>query len=195
MANSKRKTILLAEDNRDEREMIKLLLEGAGYKVVAVPDGKKALHNLKSYRFDLVILDIMMPKVDGVEICNKLKHSKRLRRTPVLIMSALARGSRASEERWQKDTLADAFIAKPFDTRDLLAVIDDLITHGLDEQEVEEKAMHEAHLRNLTDLMKTGDVARNAQLHKTKQQISTQFFKGGHGGSGGSPTSPGTAKQ
>ena len=173
---AKRKVILLAEDNADEREMIKLLLEGSGYKVLAVADGKKALHHLKSHRFDLVILDIMMPKVDGVEICNKLKHSRRLMRMPVLIISALARGSRASEERWQRDTLADAFIAKPFDTRDLLKVVEDLVTHPVSEAEARKKATHETHLRNLTDLMKSGDVARDARLHRTKKEISTQFF-------------------
>lgn len=182
--SSKRKTILLAEDNTDEREMLKLLLTGSGYKVIAVGDGKKALHHLKHHRFDLVILDIMMPKVDGVEICNKLKHSRRLMRMPVLILSALARGSRASEERWQRDTLADAFIAKPFDTRDLLAVVEDLVSHPVSEEDARMKATHEAHLRNLTELMKTGDVARDARLQSTRKEISTQFFHkaDGHGG-------------
>lgn len=181
---AKRKSILLAEDNKDEREMLQMLLEGSGYKVVAVPDGKKALHHLKSHRFDLVILDIMMPKVDGVEICNKLKHSRRLMRMPVLILSALARGSRASEARWQRDTLADAFIAKPFDTRDLLRVVDDLITHPVTEEEAAEKMTQETHLGDLTDLMKPGDVARDARLRRTKMEISTQFFhkSDAHGG-------------
>lgn len=156
--------------------MLAMLLEGSGYKVIAVGDGKKALHYLKKHRFDLVILDIMMPKVDGVEICNKLKHSRTLMHTPVLIISALGKGSRASEERWQRDTLADAFIAKPYDTRDLLKVVEDLLEHPITEETARRKVTQEAHLRNLTDLMKTGDVARNAQLQGTRQEISTQFF-------------------
>lgn len=176
-----RKAILLAEDQTEQREMLKLLLEGSGYKVIAVRDGKKALQLLKKHRFDLVILDIMMPKVDGVEICNKLKHSRTLMRTPVLIISALGQGSRASEDRWRKDTLADAFIAKPFDTRDLLAVVADLITHPISDEVARAKVGREAHLRDLTDIMKTGDVARGAHLEGTKQEISTQYFRKSQG--------------
>ncbi len=173
---SRRKTILVAEDQREQLDMLKLLLEGSGYKVVGVTDGKKALQHLKKRRFDLVILDIMMPKMDGVEICNKVKHSRTLMRMPVVIISALGRGSRASEERWQRDTLADAFLAKPYDTRDLLKVVEDLLAHPITEEEAREKVKHQVHLRNLTELMKTGDVARNAQLQATKQEISTQYF-------------------
>ena len=174
-----RKTILLAEDNTDEREMVATLLEASGYKVVAVADGKQAIDSLKKTRFDLILLDIMMPKVDGVEICNVLKHSRRLCRTPVVILSALAQGSPASEERWRQDTLADAFVAKPFDIRRLLAVIETLLTQELEDDAIKEKSKRQAHLRNLGHLLTAKDAARAARVKGQGYKIYLPRSPGG----------------
>ena len=172
-----KKTILLAEDQADQREMLTMLLEGSGYKVTPAPDGRRTLQYLKKQKFDLVILDIMMPKFDGVEICNKLKHARSHMRVPVLILSALATGSTRNAEEWRRRTLADAFIAKPYNTCDLLKVIRGLLEHPVSDQAAGEKADTQAHLRDLGDLMTPADVARTARLRATKQEISTQYFR------------------
>lgn len=169
-------TILLAEDKTDQREMLTTLLEGSGYHVTAVPDGARALQHIKHQKFDLVILDIMMPKADGVKICNKIKHARSRAQTPVLIISALAKGSKASEDVWRQRTLADAFVAKPFDMRKLLKTVADLLAHPISEEEAREKSHEEARLKDLTDLIETGNITDKAQLRATRQEISTQYF-------------------
>lgn len=171
------KTILLAEDQTDQRDMLTMLLEGSGYTVTTAADGLKALQHLKKRNFDLVLLDIMMPKVDGVKICNKLKHVRSRMRTPVVIISALAEGSAVAADEWKKRTLADAFVAKPYDTRHLLRVIAKLLHEPISETEAEEKRARTAHLNDLKDLLRTKDITGMAKLRATKQEISTQFFR------------------
>ena len=172
-----KKCILLAEDQADQREMIKLLLEGSGYKVTTAADGMRALQHLKKRNFDLVILDIMMPKVDGVRICDKLKHVRGRMCTPVLIISALAECNQSREKEWCERTLADAFLAKPFDTRRLLAVVADLTKQPISEDVAREKLDRQARLRDVQDLIEPKEITARAQLLATEQQISTQFYR------------------
>lgn len=172
-----RKSILLAEDQADQRAMLTLLLEGSGYEVIPAPDGLRALQQLKKRNFDLVILDIMMPKVDGVKICNKLKHARNRMRTPVLIISALAEGSPASEDKWKDRTLADAFVAKPFDTRELLQTVATLLRQRISERDARKKSARTAHLNDLRDMVRAKDISAMARLRTTKQEISTQYFR------------------
>jgi two-component system alkaline phosphatase synthesis response regulator PhoP len=78
--------ILLVEDEEHLRDTIKLNLELEGYSVVAVADGLDALNTIRESRFNLVILDIMIPNINGLDVCERIRLENR--DTPVLIVSA-----------------------------------------------------------------------------------------------------------
>jgi len=107
--------ILLVEDERDIAEAIRMNLEAEGYETVAVGDGARALALAREGGFDLVILDVMLPKLDGVSVCRELRVVDP--DTPVLFLSALG----ATDDRVRGLSAGgDDYLPKPFDLRELL---------------------------------------------------------------------------
>jgi PAS domain S-box-containing protein len=109
--------ILLADDNADMREYVRRLLDQA-YEVVAVSDGAAALRAAREQAFDLVLTDVMMPEVDGVELLRALRADARTRELPVILLSARA-GEEARVEGLEAG--ADDYLVKPFNASELLA--------------------------------------------------------------------------
>ena len=112
--------ILLADDNADMREYLHRLLGGA-YEVVAVADGEAALKAAQEQSFDLVLTDIMMPRLDGAGLLKALRAEQRTRSIPVILLSA-----RAGEESRIEglEAGADDYLVKPFSARELLARVE-----------------------------------------------------------------------
>ncbi len=113
--------ILLAEDNEINRRVVSKFLSGRGYKVTAVENGASALEAYDSGSFDLVLLDVMLPEIDGLEVAKRIKNSelKEGRRiVPVIALTALEE-SQHPEFR----TVFDGVIMKPFNSASLLGVI------------------------------------------------------------------------
>lgn len=118
--------ILLAEDEEHLLEAIKLNLEMEGYHVTAVTDGKKALKAFREERFNLVILDVMLPEMDGFRVCEaiRLQNSE----VPVLFLTA----KNTSEDRitgLKKG--ADDYLSKPFNLEELILRVGILIRRGM----------------------------------------------------------------
>jgi CheY-like chemotaxis protein/signal transduction histidine kinase len=111
-------TVLLADDNLDMRTYLQKLLETAGFTVDATGDGDEALAHAMLSRPDLVLSDIMMPKMDGFQLLAALRADGRLRDVPVLLLSA-----RAGEEAKVEGLAAGAndYLTKPFSARELIA--------------------------------------------------------------------------
>jgi signal transduction histidine kinase/FixJ family two-component response regulator len=109
--------ILLADDNVDMREYVERLLQGS-YEIVAVGDGQAALENARQRCPDLVLADVMMPRLDGCELLRELRADEHLKSVPVILLSA-----RAGEESRIEGLKAgaDDYLAKPFSARELLA--------------------------------------------------------------------------
>jgi signal transduction histidine kinase/DNA-binding response OmpR family regulator len=109
--------ILLADDNADMRSYVEKLLNER-YQVVACPDGQSALESARQLRPDLVLADVMMPRLDGFGLLRSLREDEDLRNTPVILLSA-----RAGEESRIEglDAGADDYLVKPFSARELLA--------------------------------------------------------------------------
>ncbi len=107
--------ILVVEDDRSLNKVLKYNLENEGYRVVACGDGEAGLALLRKEKPDLVILDLMLPKVDGLEFC---KAAHKTVRTPILMLTA-----RKSEvdRVLGLEMGADDYVTKPFSTRELLA--------------------------------------------------------------------------
>jgi len=107
--------ILLVEDERDIAEAITMNLEAEGYDVLAVGEGTRALALAREGGFDLVILDVMLPGLDGVSVCRELRRVDT--DTPVLFLSALG----ATDDRVRGLSAGgDDYLPKPFDLRELL---------------------------------------------------------------------------
>lgn len=81
-------TILVAEDEHSSLEVLVLLLETEGYRVIAVDDGLKALEQLQTAAIDLVVSDFMMPGLDGLGLCAAMRADERLVSIPVILVSA-----------------------------------------------------------------------------------------------------------
>ncbi|ETK30917.1 SpoIIE family protein phosphatase, partial [Microbispora sp. ATCC PTA-5024] len=110
--------VLVADDNADMREYLVRLLKGAGYQVDTASDGRQALDAIRADVPDLVVSDVMMPRLDGLSLVGALRAEPRTAAVPVLLLSARA-GQEASIEGLQAG--ADDYLVKPFAAAELLA--------------------------------------------------------------------------
>ena len=118
MSKSNRKTILVVEDEPDIRELVRYNLEQAGFGVVEAGDGEAALALVRRERPALVILDLMLPKGDGLEICRVLRARPETANLPILMLTAKA----AEVDRvLGLEFGADDYVTKPFSPRELVA--------------------------------------------------------------------------
>ncbi len=120
--NMNNTTILLVEDEENLHEALKLNLELEGYQVVSATDGMQAIKALQSQYFDLMILDIMLPEMDGIEVLETIRVQNN--ETPVLILSA--KNTSADRVLGLKKG-ADDYLTKPFNLEELLLRVQKLI--------------------------------------------------------------------
>jgi len=118
--SSSRKTVMIVDDSPTIRKILGLTLERAGYKVVAEPDGESAIERLIQVVPDVILLDIAMPKIDGYEVCKRIKQDPRTKHVPVVMLS----GKGALFDK-VKGHMAGAteYLTKPFETPAVLAVV------------------------------------------------------------------------
>ncbi|WP_336317643.1 SpoIIE family protein phosphatase [Streptomyces lavendofoliae] len=116
-----RARVLVADDNADMREYLTRLLTGAGYRVRTVNDGREALEAVRRETPDLVVSDVMMPRLDGLQLVAELRGDARTALLPVLLLSARA-GQEASIEGLRAG--ADDYLVKPFAAAELLARVE-----------------------------------------------------------------------
>ncbi len=119
--------ILVVDDEPDAVELIKFNLKGAGYEVLTAVDGDEALKKAKSLLPDLIVLDLMLPEVDGLEVCKILRRDQRVSATPILMLTAKA----AEIDRVLGLELgADDYVTKPFSPRELILRVKRLLRNG-----------------------------------------------------------------
>jgi PleD family two-component response regulator len=116
--------ILFAEDDDALRRMTTQVLASAGHQVLDVPNGSRALSELRRELPDLVVLDYRMGDPDGFEVCRRIKHDPATAHVPVLILTAQGR---LEDRLGGFDAGADDYLAKPFDVRELLARVQALL--------------------------------------------------------------------
>ncbi|MES9962257.1 MAG: EAL domain-containing protein [Candidatus Sedimenticola sp. 20ELBAFRAG] len=110
--------ILLAEDSDVNRDMLSRYLQRRGFNLVTVADGKQALEKIEKERFDLVLLDIMMPYVDGIEVLRRIRQTHQPTALPVIMVTAKTEVEQIGEAL---DLGANDYIVKPFELKILLA--------------------------------------------------------------------------
>jgi len=119
-----RKRILVVDDEIYIVHILEFSLTMEGYQVLTAADGEEAMRLIEQERPDLVVLDIMMPKMDGYEVCRRLRQDEQLKGIPVILLSAKGR---AVDREVGLQAGADDYITKPFSPRKLLEKIRDLL--------------------------------------------------------------------
>ncbi len=115
---------MVVDDSPLARKLITLSLERAGYRVLTAEDGLEALERIPVERPELVVLDVIMPKMDGLQVCRRLKQDPGLAAIPVVVLTTQAQGK--DREAAQKAG-ADDYLTKPFSPGKLRAIVERLL--------------------------------------------------------------------
>ncbi len=113
--------VLLVEDDEAIGDLVKYNLEKHGFLVDWVLDGKEALEKLSERKYDIIILDLMLPGVDGLDLCRKVRREGKNRETPIIVLTALGDEDTKVEGF---SAGADDYVTKPFSVKELLARIE-----------------------------------------------------------------------
>jgi two-component system alkaline phosphatase synthesis response regulator PhoP len=123
--------ILVVDDEIYIVHILDFSLGMEGYDVVTALDGEQALEKIKSEKPDLIVLDIMMPKLDGYEVCKTIKSDPATKHVPVILLSAKGRNV---DQKMGFDVGADDYITKPFSPRKLVERINQLLGQSITER-------------------------------------------------------------
>lgn len=118
------KKILLVDDDPDIMSMVKMRLESCGYKVISAADGNTAYNMAKSESPDLIVQDLMLPDMDGYQVCRLLKFDQKYKHIPIIMLTA--RGQEEDKE-WGRKVGVDCYMTKPFEAKELLIKIKELL--------------------------------------------------------------------
>lgn len=161
---AKRK-ILIVEDDRDIVEMVEYNLREEGYATVSALNGEDGVNLARRERPDLIILDIMLPVMDGFEVCRALKSDEETARIPIIILSAK---SQETDKVVGLELGADDYVTKPFSPRELIARIRAIMRRGAEQQP--------------DSIVEKGDIIIDSAKHKVmvgseEIQLTTTEFK------------------
>ncbi len=118
------KRILVVDDEEDIVKLVKTYLEYHNYEVITAYDGQGGLEKVKTGKPDLIVLDLMLPKMNGYKVCGLLKKDTRYAKTPVILFSAKAQ---EKDIKLGQEVGADAYITKPYEPEILLVKIKELL--------------------------------------------------------------------
>ena len=121
------KRILIVDDEPDLRSVLRFGLEAAGFEVNEAADGEQGLQMACDTLPDLIVLDLMLPRMDGYKVCRALKFDDRYRQIPVFILSAR---TGETDRRLTLDLCADAYVTKPYEMKDLIERIRERLQAG-----------------------------------------------------------------
>lgn len=117
-------TILIADDEPNQLELMDYNLRNAGFSIIKASNGLEALELIENHSPDLIILDWMMPKMSGIDVCRTLRSRSETKLLPIIILSAR---SEDSDKSLGLDTGADDYISKPFSPKELLSRVKALL--------------------------------------------------------------------
>ncbi len=123
-SSAMKKTVLVVEDNELNMKLFNDLLEAHGYGVVQTRDGLSALDLARKHKPDLILMDIQLPEVSGIEVTKWLKEDDDLRRIPVIAVTAFAM---KGDEQKIREGVCEAYISKPISVMSFLQTIDDFL--------------------------------------------------------------------
>jgi two-component system, OmpR family, alkaline phosphatase synthesis response regulator PhoP len=164
-----RKSVLIVEDDAAIRELVRLHLELVGFETTEVGDGSRALGLVRSTRFDLVVLDVMLPGVDGVTLCSAARLDGVNRETPILILTA--RDSE-SDKVVGLESGADDYLTKPFGVREFVARVGAIMRRSARGEERSDSTTRQVRSRDVSiDLERRQAIIRHGVVDLTKQEF------------------------
>ncbi len=116
--------ILIADDEPNIVLSLEFLMQQSGYEVATARDGEEAMQKIVSFQPDLMLLDIMLPKLNGFEVCQRIRENSEWNRIKIIMLSAKGREIEISKGIALG---TDAYITKPFSTKDLIAQVQHLL--------------------------------------------------------------------
>jgi len=170
--------ILVADDEEDIVEIIRICLESEGYEVITAPDGFEALEKVRYESPHLIILDIMMPKLDGLEVCRSIRAEVS---TPILILTA--RKTEDVDKVIGLELGADDYMIKPFDPRELAARVKALLRRTYREDYQVRSPTETIRFKNLTiDVQRRQVHISGKSLQLTVKEFDLLYFLASHPG-------------
>ena len=121
------KTILYVEDNEMNRQIVRDLLKRTTYKLIEAFDGEAGVAMALEHRPDLILMDIQLPKISGMEATRRLRAHPATANTPIVTITSFAL---SGDEQKAKEAGATAYLAKPYSPRDLMALIRKILPEG-----------------------------------------------------------------
>lgn len=150
--------ILIVDDEKEIRDLIEIYLKGEGYNTIKAENGEEALSVLKTEEVDLIILDIMMPKLNGMEACLKIREEREM---PIIMLSAK---SEDLDKILGLNTGADDYLTKPFNPLELIArVKSQLRRYKRFNSKKEMQVINENELENIIEI---DDLVINLETHE-----------------------------
>ena len=119
-----RARVLIVDDEPDLIHILEFGLKAAGYQVDVAADGQEGLKKARDTRPDIILLDLMLPKLDGYKVCRLLKFDERYRQIPIIILSAR---TQEGDQSLAKEMGANLFVTKPYEFSEILAHIEALL--------------------------------------------------------------------
>jgi two-component system, cell cycle response regulator DivK len=123
------KTILYVEDNEMNRQLVRDLLKRTTYKLIEAHDGEAGVAKALATRPDLILMDIQLPKISGLEAMRRIRAELAIANTPIIAITSFAL---SGDDHKAKESGATAYIAKPYSPRDLLALIRKILPEARD---------------------------------------------------------------
>ena len=118
------KTILYVEDNELNRKMLRHLLRGTSYRLIEAPDGETGMAMAREQHPDLILMDVQLPKISGIEATRALRAEPATAHTPIIAITSFAL---SGDEQRAKEAGASAYLAKPYSPFALLGMIQTLV--------------------------------------------------------------------
>jgi len=119
--------ILVAEDSITDLQFIKNALKETDYEILTASNGDEAEQKVRSEMVDLIILDVVMPKKNGFQVCRSLKKDEKYRHIPIILITSKTQDS---DRFWGLKQGADEYVTKPFEPTDLLEAVKKHLTSG-----------------------------------------------------------------
>ena len=169
-------TVLVVDDEQDLLDLIEYNLKKEGFSVLTAVDGESSIQIAREHKPDLVLLDIMMPKMDGLEVCDKMRSDADLMHTPIIMLTA--RGDEKTEVEGL-DTGADDYITKPISTKKLLSRIRAVLRRYQEtEGEVRKLTVHDLEIDKDRYIVSRGE----EEFHLPRKEFELLYYLAGKKG-------------
>ena len=162
-----KKKILAVDDEKDILDLVSYNLAKEGYEIVTAADGEDALKRVKAERFDLIVLDLMMPAIDGIELCKMLKSNEETESIPIIMLTAK---SEELDKVLGLEMGADDYVTKPFSPRELIARVKAVLRRS-GETPLKEKIIGVGDLRINTDTYQVTKRGKAIKLSATEFRL------------------------